>query len=268
MNTTVHKSSILDKKTKIGKNISIGPYCTIGPNVEIGDNVKIYSHVNIDGYTKIDNGTQIFSFASIGTIPQDLKYKGEKSKLVIGSNNIIREHVTMNPGTKGGGLITKVGNNCLFMVGVHIAHDCIIGNNVIMANNATLAGHVRIDDFAILGGLSAVHQFVRIGKHAMVGGMSGVEHDVIPYGSVIGDRAFLSGLNIIGLKRRGFERNEIHDLRTAFRLIFSIEGTILERLKDTSKIYQKNNVVMDIIKFIKSKQNSRAICQPRVKNGQ
>ena len=239
MNNTIHKSSILDKKTKIGKNIKIGPYCTIGPNVKIGDNVKIYSHVNIDGYTIIGNGTQIFSFASIGTIPQDLKYKGEKSKLVIGSNNIIREHVTMNPGTKGGGLITKVGNNCLFMVGAHVAHDCIIGNNVVMANNATLAGHVCIDDFAILGGLSAVHQFVRIGKHAMVGGMSGVEHDVIPYGSVIGDRAFLSGLNIIGLKRRGFNRKEIHDLRTAFRLIFSIEGTISERLIDAAKMYKK-----------------------------
>jgi len=263
MPVNCHKSSIINKKAKLGNNIKIGPYCTIGPNVEIGNNVKIYSHVNLDGFTKIGSGTQIFPFSSIGTSPQDLKYKGEKSKLVIGSNNIIREYVTMNPGTRGGGLITRIGNNCLFMISCHVAHDCFIGNNVIMANNATLAGHVHIDDYAIIGGLSAIHQFVRIGKHAMVGGMSGVEHDVIPYGSVMGDRAFLSGLNIIGLKRRGFKRNEIHDLRTAFRLIFSIEGTITERLIDAGKMYKKNKVVMEIVNFINLKDSSRAICKPK-----
>ena len=263
MGIDIHKSSIISKETKLGSNVKIGPYCILGPNVQVGNNVKIYSHVNLDGYTIIGSDTQIFPFASIGTVPQDLKYKGEKSKLLIGSNNIIREYVTMNPGTKGGGLITKIGNNCLFMIGSHVAHDCFIGNNVIMANNATLAGHVCIDDFAILGGLSAVHQFVRIGKHAMVGGMSGVENDVIPYGSVMGDRAFLSGLNIIGLKRRGFSRNEIQDLRTVFRLIFSIEGTISERLKDAGKMYKKNKVVMEIVNFIKLKNSSRAICKPK-----
>ena len=263
MGIDIHKSSIISKETKLGSKVKIGPYCMLGPNVQVGNNVKIYSHVNLDGYTIIGSDTQIFPFASIGTVPQDLKYKGEKSKLLIGSNNIIREYVTMNPGTKGGGLITKIGNNCLFMIGSHVAHDCFIGNNVIMANNATLAGHVCIDDFAILGGLSAVHQFVRIGKHAMVGGMSGVENDVIPYGSVMGDRAFLSGLNIVGLKRRGFSRNEIQDLRTVFRLIFSIEGTIDERLKDAGKMYKKNKVVMEIVNFIKLKNSSRAICKPK-----
>ena len=263
MGIEIHKSSIISKETKLGSKVKIGPYCMLGPNVQVGNNVKIYSHVNLDGYTIIGSDTQIFPFASIGTVPQDLKYKGEKSKLLIGSNNIIREYVTMNPGTKGGGLITKIGNNCLFMIGSHVAHDCFIGNNVIMANNATLAGHVCIDDFAILGGLSAVHQFVRIGKHAMVGGMSGVENDVIPYGSVMGDRAFLSGLNIVGLKRRGFSRNEIQDLRTVFRLIFSIEGTISERLKDAGKMYKKNKVVMEIVNFIKLKNSSRAICKPK-----
>ena len=263
MGIDIHKSSIISKETKLGSNVKIGPYCMLGPNVQVGNNVKIYSHVNLDGYTIIGSDTQIFPFASIGTVPQDLKYKGEKSKLLIGSNNIIREYVTMNPGTKGGGLITKIGNNCLFMIGSHVAHDCFIGNNVIMANNATLAGHVCIGDFAILGGLSAVHQFVRIGKHAMVGGMSGVENDVIPYGSVMGDRAFLSGLNIVGLKRRGFSRNEIQDLRTVFRLIFSIEGTINERLKDAGKMYKKNKVVMEIVNFIKLKNSSRAICKPK-----
>ena len=263
MKNSIHKTVIIDINTKLGKDINIGPYSIIGANVQIKSHVKIHSHVNIQGYTVIDEGTEIFPFASIGTIPQDLKYHGEKSKLIIGKKNRIREHVTINPGTKGGGLITKIGNNCLFMVGSHVAHDCILGNNVIMANNATLAGHVKVDDFAIIGGLSAVHQFVRIGKHAMVGGMSGVENDVIPYGSVMGNRAYLSGLNIIGLKRRGFNRNEIQDLRTVFRLIFSIEGTISERLKDAGKMYKKNKVVMEIVNFIKLKNSSRAICKPK-----
>ena len=265
MQNTIHKSAIVDTKAQIGKNVNIGPYSIIGPNVKIKNNVKIHSHVNIQGDTIINEKTEIFPFTSLGTIPQDLKYQGEKSKLIIGKSNIIREHVTINPGTKGGGLTTKVGNNCLLMVGSHVAHDCNLGNNVIMANNATLAGHVKIDEFAIIGGLSAVHQFVRIGKHAMIGGMSGVENDVIPFGSVMGNRAYLSGLNIIGLKRRGFNRKQIHDLRTAFRLIFSIEGTALERLKDATKIYKKNKVVMEIVRFIKNK-SSRAICQPKQKN--
>ena len=266
MKNTIHKTAIVDKKIKLGNNVAIGPYSVIGPNVQIKNNVKIHSQVNIQGHTIIDEDTEIFPFASIGTIPQDLKYHGEKSKLIIGKKNRIREHVTINPGTKGGGLITKIGNNCLFMIGSHVAHDCTLGNNIIMANNATLAGHVKIDDFAIIGGLSAVHQFVRIGKHAMVGGMSGVENDVIPYGSVMGNRAYLSGLNIIGLKRRDFNRKQIHDLRTAFRLIFSIEGTAFERLKDAIKIYKKNKVVMDIVRFIKSESSSRGICQPKQKN--
>ena len=266
MKNTIHKTVIIDKKTKLGKQINIGAYSIIGANVQIRNHVNIHSHVNIQGYTVIDEGTEIFPFASIGTIPQDLKYHGEKSKLIIGKKNKIREHVTINPGTKGGGLITKIGNNCLLMVGAHVAHDCILGNNVIMANNATLAGHVKIGDYAIIGGLSALHQFVRIGKHAMVGGMSGVENDVIPFGSVMGNRAYLSGLNIIGLKRRGFNRKQIHDLRTAFRLIFSIEGTAFERLKDAIKIYKKNKVVMDIVRFIKNKSATRAICQPKQKN--
>ena len=266
MQNTIHKSAIVDTKAQIGKNVNIGPYSIIGPNVKIKNNVKIHSHVNIQGDTIINEKTEIFPFTSLGTIPQDLKYQGEKSKLIIGKSNIIREHVTINPGTKGGGLTTKVGNNCLLMVGSHVAHDCNLGNNVIMANNATLAGHVKIDEFAIIGGLSAVHQYVRIGKHAMIGGMSGVENDVIPYGSVMGNRAHLSGLNIIGLKRRGFNRKQIHDLRTAFRLIFSIEGTAFERLKDAIKIYKKNKVVMDIVKFIKNNSSTRAICQPKQKN--
>ena len=266
MKNSIHNTAIIDKKAKLGNYINVGPYSIIGPNVQIKSRVKIHSNVNIQGYTVINEDTEIFPFASIGTIPQDLKYHGEKSKLIIGKKNTIREHVTINPGTKGGGLITKIGNNCLLMVGSHVAHDCILGNNVIMANNATLGGHVKIDEFAIIGGLSAIHQYARIGKHAMVGGMSGVENDVIPYGSVMGNRAHLSGLNIIGLKRRGFNRKQIHDLRTAFRLIFSIEGTVFERINDALKIYKRNNVVMDIIRFIKNKSALRAVCQPKEKN--
>ena len=262
----IHKTAIVDSNAKVSSSATIGAYSVIGPNVEIGENTVIHSQVNISGNTTIGNNNKIYPFAAIGNDPQDLKFDREETKLVIGDNNKIREYVTIHPGTKGGGGITKIGNNCLLMIGSHVAHDCTLGNDVIMVNNATLAGHVNIEDFAIIGGLSAVHQYVRIGKHAMVGGMSGVENDVIPYGSVMGNRAYLSGLNIVGLKRRGFNRKQIHDLRTAFRLIFSIEGTAFERLKDAIKIYKKNRVVMDIVRFIKNKSSSRAICQPKLKN--
>ena len=202
----IHPTSVINPAASIADTVKIGPYCTIGPNVQIDEDVELVSHVCLSGQTKIGKRSQIFPFSSIGSDPQDLKYNGELSRLVIGEDNVIREHVTMNPGTKGGGLLTRVGNNCLFMVGSHVAHDCKIGDKVILVNNATLGGHVEIGDWALVGGLSAVHQFVRIGKHAMVGGMSGVENDVIPYGSVIGNRARLSGLNIVVLRILGFSR--------------------------------------------------------------
>ncbi|HYB09431.1 MAG TPA: acyl-ACP--UDP-N-acetylglucosamine O-acyltransferase [Alphaproteobacteria bacterium] len=258
----IHPSAIVDPRAEFGPGVEIGPYSIIGSDVRIGANSRIGSHVVIDGRTTIGPKATIFPFASIGQIPQDLKYKGEASELVIGTNNIIREHVTMNTGTTGGGMVTRVGDNCLFMVGAHVAHDCKIGDHVIMANNATLAGHVQIGEWAVLGGLCAVHQFARIGKHAMIGGMSGVEHDVIPYGSVMGNRARLAGLNIIGLKRRGFTRDQIHTLRTAYRLLFAQEGTMAERLSDVEEIYHDNEVVMEIASFIRADSN-RAICQPR-----
>ena len=264
MSKNIHNTAIVDKKAHIDESVLIGPYSIIGPNVEIKKNTILKSNVIIEGYTEIGEDCIIYPFSVLGNPPQDLKFKGEKSKLIIGNNNVIREHTTMNPGTEGGGLITKVGNNCLIMVGAHVAHDCILGDNIILANNASLAGHVQVDDFAILGGLSGVHQFVRIGSHAMVGGLSALESDVIPYGSVIGNRAYLSGLNIIGLKRRGFSRDVIHDLRKAYRLLFAPEGTIQERIKDVSDEFNKNEPVMDIVKFIEGSA-SRAICQP--KNG-
>jgi len=264
--TEVHPTAIVDAAASIGDNVEIGPYCCVGPDVTLAEGVRLVSHVVVAGRTSVGPNTHIYPFASIGHRPQDLKYKGEPSVLEIGANNIIREQVTMNPGTEGGGMTTRVGNNGLFMVGSHVAHDCLIGNHVIMANNATLAGHVVIDDFAILGGLSAVHQFVRIGCHAMVGGMSGVEQDVIPYGSVIGNRARLAGLNIVGLKRRGFSRGEIAALRKAYRMLFAEEGSMSERLKDTTEMYRDNDVVMEIVDFIRG-DSSRSICQPRTEHG-
>lgn len=232
----------------------------------LGDGVRLLSHVVVAGRTTVGPNTHVYPFASIGHQPQDMKYHGEPSTLEIGANNIIRENVTMNPGTEGGGMVTRVGNNCLFMVGAHVAHDCIIGNHAIFANNATLAGHVIVEDYAVLGGLSAVHQFVRIGRHSMVGGMSGVEQDVIPYGSVLGNRARLAGLNIVGLRRRKFSRSEIADLRKAYRLLFAEEGSMAERLNDASEMYKDNRAVMDIVEFIRG-DSSRSICQPRTEHG-
>ncbi|MBR72458.1 MAG: acyl-[acyl-carrier-protein]--UDP-N-acetylglucosamine O-acyltransferase [Rhodospirillaceae bacterium] len=260
--TRIHRTAVVSEKATIGKDVIIGPYCVIGDDVKIGNSVELISHIFIDGHTDIGSRTKIYPFASIGTPPQDLKYKGEISKLKIGEDNIIREHVTMNPGTEGGGLTTQIGDKCLFMVATHVAHDCIIGNNVVMANNATLAGHVKINDWVILGGLSAVHQFVRIGRHAIIGGVTGVRDDVIPYGSVTGAHGKLAGLNLVGLKRRGFDRETIHDLRRAFRLLFANEGTMTERVTDVTELYSGNEPVMDIVNFIQS-DSSRAICQPR-----
>ena len=264
--TQIHATAIIEQGARLGEGAVVGPYCSVGGMVELGDGVRLHSHVVVAGKTTIGPNTHIFPFASIGHPPQDLKYKGEESELVIGANNIIREHATMNPGTTGGGMFTRIGNNCLFMVGAHVAHDCNIANHVILANSATLAGHVAIDAFAILGGLSAVHQFCRIGRHAMIGGMSGVENDVIPYGSVTGNRARLDGLNIVGLRRRGFSRSEVAAMRKAYRLLFAHEGTMAERLEDVAEMYKDNNAVMDIVGFLRS-DSSRAICQPKSEHG-
>jgi UDP-N-acetylglucosamine acyltransferase len=257
----IHPTSIIDSNAQIGNDVVIGPFCVVGPNVELGDGVHLLSHVVVEGRTKIGSETKIFPFASIGHIPQDLKYHGELSTLEIGRRNQIREYVTIQPGTEGGGMSTRVGDNCLFMASAHVAHDCQLGDNVIMANNATLAGHVSVGDWAFLGGLCAVHQFVRIGRHAMIGGMSGVESDVIPFGTVIGNRAHLSGLNIVGLKRRGFTRDEIHTLRNAYRLLFAPEGTLQERLADVEEQFKDHPVVSEITAFIRA-ESSRQFCVP------
>ena len=259
---TIHATAIINPNATMGKDISIGPYCIVGQDVHLGDGVRLHSHVVIDGRTTIGTETQIYPFSSIGLPPQDLKYKGEDSELIIGARNTIREYVTMNPGTADGGMRTIIGDDCLFMASTHVAHDCIVGNHVIMANNATIAGHVEVGDFAIIGGLSAVHQFVKIGKHAIIGGMSGVENNVIPYGSVVGDRARLSGLNIVGLRRRAFLKEDIKNLRTAYRMLFAEEGTLAERTEDVAKMFVNNTAVMDFIGFMRA-ESSRALTQPR-----
>jgi len=262
----IHPSAIVDPGAQLGEGVVVGPFCVVGRDASLGDGVRLISHVVVAGRASIGPNSHVYPFASIGHQPQDLKYRGEASSLEIGANNIIRENVTMSPGTKGGGLITRVGNNCLFMVGSHVAHDCMVANHVILANNATLAGHVAVDDYAILGGLSAAHQFFRIGKHAMVGGMSGVEQDVIPYGSVMGNRARLAGLNIVGLRRRDFSRADIAAMRKAYRLLFAEEGTLVERVEDVAEMYLDHPAIMDIVDFIRF-DSARAICQPAAGQG-
>ena len=261
-----HHTSIVSEKAILGSNVTIGPYCIINDNVKIGNNVNLMAHIYVDGNTIIGDNCRFFPYCSIGTSPQDLKYKGEKSKLKIGDNNIFREYVTVNPGTEGGGLETTIGNNCLFMINAHVAHDCKIGNNVIMVNNASIAGHVILEDYAIMGALSGAHQFCRIGKHSMIGGLSGVDSDVIPYGTVLGNRAYLSGLNIIGLKRRGFSKDIIQDLRKAYGLLFSSqEGTFSDRVKEVSEEFSDNEPIQEIVQFLKS-EKSRSICKPKNAN--
>jgi UDP-N-acetylglucosamine acyltransferase len=257
----IHPSSIIDPKAKVGQGVKIGPFCIVGAEVELGDGVELKSHVVIDTIAHIGEGTQIFPFVSIH-IPQDKKFKGERSFVKIGKNTIIREYVTIQPGTAGDRMCTVVGDECLLMASGHIAHDCVVGNHVIMANNATLAGHVTIGDYAIIGGLAAIHQFVTIGHHAIIGGMSGVESDVIPYGNVKGDRAYLNGLNIIGMKRHGFSRDEIDQLREVYDRLFSQEGTLVERLKDLALEYTDNTKVMSLIDFL-ARENVRSVLMPR-----
>ena len=256
----IHKTAIVDNKSKVSSSVKIGPYSVIGPNVEIGKDVIIHSHVNISGQTKIGNGNKIYSFASIGNDPQDLKYNGEATELVIGDNNKIREYVTIHPGTESGGGITKIGNNCLFMISSHIAHDCFVGNNVIIANNVPLGGHVNIEDNVVIGGNSAVQQFTRIGKMAMIGGMTGVLHDVIPYGLSIGNRNYLQGLNLIGLRRAKFENKDILGLSEAYKEIFATKN-LSENLNNLNGEFRENPLVKDVIDFI-TKDKKRSICTP------
>lgn len=259
--TKIHPSAVIEKGAKVHESVEVGPFCVVGAKVTLHENVRLINHVCVDGRTTIGKGTIVYPFASLGQPPQSLAYKGEDTQLVIGTNNIIREHVTMNPGTATGGATTRVGDNCMFMADSHVAHDCNVGSNCVFANNAMVGGHVVVEDFVWLGGGAAVHQFSRIGKHAFVGGMAGLEGDLIPYGSVMGNRAYLAGLNLVGLKRRGFTREQIHELRNAYRLLFAQEGTFQERLADVAELFANNAEVMDIVNFVRA-GGSRPLCMP------
>ena len=256
----IHKTALIDPKAKIASNVKIGAYSIIGPDVEVNENTIIHSHVSISGQTIIGKENKIYPFASVGNDPQDLKYNGEKTKLIIGDNNTIREYVTINPGTIGGGGKTKIGNNCLFMISSHVAHDCIVGDNVIIANNVPLGGHAIIEDNVVIGGNSAVQQFTRIGKMAMIGGMTGVLHDVIPYGLSTGNRNSLQGLNLIGLRRAKFENKDILELSDAYKKIFATKN-INENINKLNGSFQENSLVKNVIDFI-TKDKKRSICTP------
>jgi UDP-N-acetylglucosamine acyltransferase len=263
----IHPTACIEAGARLADSAVVGPFCHVGAEVELGLDVELLSHVVVAGRTRIGDRTRIFPFASIGHQPQDLKYRGESSELVIGRDNVIREHVTMNPGTSGGGMVTRIGDGCLFMASAHVAHDCQIGSHVIMANNATLAGHCEVGDYAFFGGLSAAHQFVRIGPHAMIGGITGVERDVIPYGSVMGDRARLVGLNIIGMQRRGFSREEIQGLRSAYQMLFEDgSGTLAERADAVWARYGELRPVREVIVFVRA-ESARGLCQAKAGNG-
>lgn len=248
--TAIHPTAIVSPRAVIGAGVHIGPFCTVGDNVVLHDGVELLSHVALSGRTEIGARTRIFPFASIGFEPQDLKYHNEPSTLVVGSDCTIREHVTISPGTEGGGMETRVGDHCLLMIGVHIGHDCKLGNHAILSNNVGLAGHCVVGDYVILSGHVGVTQFVQIGAHAFIGGMTKVEHDVIPYGMAIGNPAHLAGLNLVGLKRRKFDREAIHALRAAYRLIFSNEGTLRERVEDAGRLFADEPLVAEVIAFI------------------
>ena len=256
----IHNTAIIDSKAKISSGVSIGAFTVIGPNVEIGENTIIQSHVSIIGNTKVGKNNKIYPFASIGNDPQDLKFDGEVTKLEIGDNNKIREYVTVNPGTKGGGGLTKIGNNCLFMVSSHIAHDCLVEDNVILANNVPLGGHAHIEENVIIGGNSAVQQFTRVGKSSMIGGMCGVVRDIIPYAMVHGNRSILQGLNLIGLRRKNIPNKEILVLTEAYKEIFKDEN-LTTNLKSLKEEYRKNDLVNDVVKFLE-KDKKRPICTP------
>ena len=262
MNQNIHPTAIIDPAASLGENVKIGPFCVVSSNAKLGDNVELKSHVIIEGITSIGEGSVIYPFASIGQPPQILKYAGEKSEVVIGSNNVIREYVTIQAGSFDGGMVTAVGSNCLLMVGAHIGHDCKIGNGVILANYASLGGHVEVGDYAIIGGLAAVHQFVRIGAYSMIGGVSAVVRDLIPFGLANSDRAALEGVNLVGMKRRGFDNQESLNAARAVEEIFSQEKVLANKIEQVAYKYKDNSIVNQIIEFLKQ-DTTRAFCGSR-----
>jgi UDP-N-acetylglucosamine acyltransferase len=257
----VHPTALVAKGAELGEGVFVGPYSIVGPKVKLHDGVRLISHVVIDGVTEIGADTIVHPFASLGGVPQHTAYKGEETQLIVGARNVIREHVTMHTGTMMDHGVTRVGADGLFMTASHVAHDCVVGNHVVFANNATLGGHVKVGDYVFMGGLSAVHQFTRIGRYAFAGGGAVITKDIIPYGSVWGNHAHLEGLNLVGLKRRGFSREAINDLRATYRLLFAPEGTFQERLEDVADTYAASVEVREIVEFIRADGN-RPLCMP------
>lgn len=260
----IHPTAVISTSSILGEGIKVGPFCVIGDHVRLGNGCVLHSHVVLEGHITAGNNNTFYPFTSIGHPPQDLKFKGEKSEITIGDDNIFREYVTVNPGTAGDALTTVIGSGCLFMIGSHIAHDCRVGDKVILANNATLAGHVHVGSHTVIGGLAAVHQFVRIGDHAMIGGLSGIEHDIIPFGQAVGERATLAGLNLVGMKRRGFQRETIKAIRDAFETIFREDGNIplKERSRNVSETYTGIQEIQDMVDFVAA-DSDRGLCRPR-----
>lgn len=267
MNATIHPMSLVDPAARLGAGVVIGPFCTVGPDVVLGDGVELVSHAAVAGRTTIGARTRIFPFASVGHQPQDLKYSGEPSTLTIGADCTIREGVTINPGTEHGGMVTTIGDRCLFLANSHVGHDCRVGNNVIFTNNVMCAGHVTVGNFVTVGGGTGLHQFIRVGDHAFIGGGAGVMNDVIPFGMVRDNPAHLAGLNLVGLKRRGFSREQIHELRRAYRLLFADEGTLAERVEDVGSEFANHPLIQEILDFIRS-GGERAICVPHDVNAE
>jgi UDP-N-acetylglucosamine acyltransferase len=257
----VHATAVVDTAARLGEGVEIGPYCIVGPGVTLGARTRLLSHVNIEGLTELGEDCVVHPFASLGGPPQHASHKGDETRLIIGDRNLIREHVTMNVGSSLGAGVTRIGSDVTFFAGAHVGHDCVVGDRVLLTNLATLAGHVQVGDFAILGGLAGVHQHVRIGRHAYVGALAAVPRDVIPFGMAWGNHAHLDGLNLVGLKRRGFSRDQIHTLRAAYRELFGEGGSFQDRVAAVADGYARSPQVMEIIDFIRS-DSSRAICMP------
>ena len=262
MTAKVHPSAVVEAGARLGSDVEIGPFCHVGPQAALGDGVQLVSHVSVAGDTEIGARTQVFPFASIGHPPQDLKYRGEPVRLRIGEDCLIREGVTMNPGTQGGGSETVIGPRCVFLANAHVAHDCRLGEGIILSNNVMLAGHCQIGDFVIVSGGAAAHQFVRIGAHAFIGGLAGVEHDVIPFGMALGNRASLAGLNIVGLRRRGFSHEALHELRRAYKILFAAKGSLKERVEDVAAAFPDQPAVQQIVAFLRE-GGDRQVTVPR-----
>ena len=260
MSNEIHSQSVIEQGAQLGDNITIGPFCHVGSDVVLGDGARLLSHVNLQGSTRVGKNSIIYPFASVGSLPQDLKYHGEKSELVIGDNCQIREGVTINTGTEAGGNLTRIGDNCVFLANSHVAHDCIFGDNIIASNGALIAGHCVVGDHVIFGGGCAIHQFSRIGSHSFIGGMAAVENDVVPYGMAMGNRARLCGLNLVGMKRAGIDHESIHGIRTLFKKLFDGTAPVHERA-ESLRVDASDKYIIEVLDFVLTDSN-RALCVP------